>query len=68
MFVPFLIMLREGLEAALIVSLIASYLKRTQRGRCALSFGSAVTVAGRVREGVLPEISRHNRKQAEGNQ
>ncbi|AUY25689.1 MAG: iron uptake transporter permease EfeU [Mixta calida] len=33
MFVPFLIMLREGLEAALIVSLIASYLKRTQRTR-----------------------------------
>lgn len=32
MFVPFLIMLREGLEAALIVSLIAGYLKRTQRG------------------------------------
>lgn len=32
MFVPFLIMFREGLEAALIVSLIASYLKRTQRG------------------------------------
>ncbi|WP_213862433.1 hypothetical protein, partial [Escherichia coli] len=32
------------------------------------SFGSAVTVAGRVREGVLPKISRHNRKQAEGNQ
>ena len=31
MFVPFLIMFREGLEAALIVSLIASYLKRTQR-------------------------------------
>jgi len=33
MFVPFLMMLREGLEAALIVSLIASYLKRTQRTR-----------------------------------
>ncbi|OFC62229.1 hypothetical protein BBW68_01705 [Candidatus Erwinia dacicola] len=33
MFVPFLIMLREGLEAALIVSLIASYLKRTQRSQ-----------------------------------
>ena len=32
MFVPFLIMLREGPEAALIVSLIASYLKRNQRG------------------------------------
>jgi len=33
MFVPFLIMLREGLEAALIVSLIAGYLKRTGRGQ-----------------------------------
>ncbi|WP_410014289.1 iron uptake transporter permease EfeU [Sodalis sp. C49] len=33
MFVPFLIMLREGLEAALIVSLIAGYLKKTGRGR-----------------------------------
>lgn len=33
MFVPFLIMFREGLEAALIVSLIASYLKRTQRSQ-----------------------------------
>ncbi|CNH34861.1 iron uptake transporter permease EfeU [Yersinia pekkanenii] len=33
MFVPFLIMFREGLEAALIVSLIASYLNRTQRGQ-----------------------------------
>ncbi|EOS93164.1 FTR1 family protein [Erwinia tracheiphila] len=32
MFVPFLIMLREGLEAALIVSLIAGYLKRAGRG------------------------------------
>ncbi len=33
MFVPFLIMLREGLEAALIVSLIAGYLQKTGRGR-----------------------------------
>lgn len=33
MFVPFLIMLREGLEAALIVSLIAGYLKKTGRGQ-----------------------------------
>lgn len=33
MFVPFLIMFREGLEAALIVSLIAGYLKRTQRSQ-----------------------------------
>ncbi|RXY17206.1 iron permease, partial [Klebsiella pneumoniae] len=31
MFVSFLIMLREGLEGGLIVSVIASYLKRTQR-------------------------------------
>lgn len=31
MFVPFLIMLREGLEAALIVSLIAGYLARRAR-------------------------------------
>lgn len=33
MFVPFLIMFREGLEAALIVSLIAGYLKKTGRGQ-----------------------------------
>lgn len=33
MFVTFLIMLREGLEAALIVSLIAGYLKKTGRGQ-----------------------------------
>ncbi|MDR2624998.1 MAG: FTR1 family protein, partial [Zoogloeaceae bacterium] len=33
MFVPFLIMLREGLEAALIVGVIASYLHRTGRAR-----------------------------------
>ncbi|WP_136065222.1 iron uptake transporter permease EfeU [Modicisalibacter radicis] len=32
MLVPFLIMLREGLEAALIVGIIAGYLKQTGRG------------------------------------
>ncbi|UXZ94684.1 FTR1 family protein [Pseudomonas phytophila] len=32
MLVPFLIMLREGIEAALIVGIIASYLKQTSRG------------------------------------
>ncbi|MGO1344449.1 iron uptake transporter permease EfeU [Chromohalobacter japonicus] len=32
MLVPFLIMLREGLEAALIVGIIASYLRQTGRG------------------------------------
>jgi high-affinity iron transporter len=33
MLVPFLIMLREGIEAALIVGIIASYLQQTGRGR-----------------------------------
>ncbi|WP_283149569.1 iron uptake transporter permease EfeU [Silvimonas soli] len=33
MLVPFLIMLREGMEAALIVGIIASYLKQSGRGR-----------------------------------
>ncbi|MGH6881066.1 iron uptake transporter permease EfeU [Hypericibacter sp.] len=32
MLIPFLIMLREGIEAALIVGLIASYLRQTGRG------------------------------------
>ena len=31
MFVPFLIMLREGIEAALIVGIVASYLKQSGR-------------------------------------
>ncbi len=33
MLVPFLIMLREGIEAALIVGIIASYLQQTGRGQ-----------------------------------
>ncbi|AIZ32905.1 iron transporter [Pseudomonas parafulva] len=33
MLVPFLIMLREGIEAALIVGIIASYLRQTGRGQ-----------------------------------
>lgn len=45
MFVPFLIMLREGLEAALIVSLIASYLKRTQRGHLFVAMWTGVVTA-----------------------
>ncbi|MDP1271196.1 FTR1 family protein, partial [Klebsiella pneumoniae] len=47
MFVPFLIMLRQGLEAALIVSLIDSYLKRTQRGNlnCEMWIGVILAAA-----------------------
>ncbi|OON40553.1 iron permease [Izhakiella australiensis] len=45
MFVPFLIMLREGLEAALIVSLIASYLKRTGRSRWFTAMWAGVFIA-----------------------
>ncbi|WBG89592.1 FTR1 family protein [Pantoea piersonii] len=45
MFVPFLIMLREGLEAALIVSLIASYLKRTGRTRWFPALWAGVFIA-----------------------
>lgn len=33
MLIPFLIMLREGIEAALIVGIVASYLKQSGRGR-----------------------------------
>ncbi|TCK05787.1 iron uptake transporter permease EfeU [Marinobacterium mangrovicola] len=45
-FVPFLIMLREGLEAALIVSLIASYLSRTGRGHwIGAIWGGAIAAA-----------------------
>ncbi len=44
-FVPFLIMFREGLEAALIVSLIASYLKRTNRSQWMRSVWAGVIVA-----------------------
>lgn len=33
MLVPFLIMMREGIEAALIVGIVASYLRQTGRGR-----------------------------------
>ncbi|MDD2341653.1 MAG: FTR1 family protein, partial [Tolumonas sp.] len=44
-FVPFLIMFREGLEAALIVSLIASYLKRTNRSQWMRSVWAGVIIA-----------------------
>lgn len=44
-FVPFLIMFREGLEAALIVSLIAGYLQRTNRRQWLSSVWIGVTLA-----------------------
>lgn len=49
MLVPFLIMLREGVEAALIVAIVASYLDRTGRraamGAVWLGVGAAVVVS-----------------------
>ena len=51
MLVPFLVMLREGIEAALIVGIIASYLAQTGRGawmpaQCAIcSFGKPSSAA-----------------------
>ena len=45
MFVPFLIMLREGVEAALIVGIIASYLVQTGRAKALRSLWLGVGVA-----------------------
>ncbi|RZA16338.1 MAG: iron transporter [Proteobacteria bacterium] len=46
MLVPFLIMLREGIEAALIVGIIASYLKQTGRGQWMPAVWIGVLLAG----------------------
>ncbi|WPO97922.1 iron uptake transporter permease EfeU [Pseudomonas sp. HR96] len=46
MLVPFLIMLREGIEAALIVGIIASYLKQTGRGQWMPAVWVGVFLAG----------------------
>lgn len=48
MLIPFLIMLREGIEAALIVGIIASYLKRTGRGQWMSAVWIGVLLAGAV--------------------
>lgn len=45
MFVPFLIMLREGLEITLIISLIASYLKKTKREKLFIAMWEGVFFA-----------------------
>lgn len=46
MLIPFLIMLREGLEAALIVGIIASYLAQTGRARMLPMVWAGVGLAG----------------------
>ncbi|MFS2157029.1 iron uptake transporter permease EfeU [Pseudomonas sp. Pseusp122] len=46
MLVPFLIMLREGIEAALIVGIIASYLRQTGRGEWMPAVWIGVFLAG----------------------
>jgi high-affinity iron transporter len=43
--IPFLIMLREGIEAALIVGIVASYLKQTGRGRLLPAVGAGAILA-----------------------
>jgi high-affinity iron transporter len=45
MLIPFLIMLREGIEAALIVGIVASYLKQTGRGRLLPAVGAGAILA-----------------------
>lgn len=45
MFVPFLIMLREGLEITLIISFIASYLKKTNKKELFLSMWQGIISA-----------------------
>ncbi len=45
MLVPFLIMMREGIEAALIVGIVAGYLKRSGRGKWMASVWTGVALA-----------------------
>ena len=59
MLVPFLIMLREGVEAALIVAIVASYLDRTGRGDAmgAVWIGVGIAVAVSIAVGVAIEAT-----------
>jgi high-affinity iron transporter len=57
--VPFLIMLREGVEAALVVAIVAGYLVRTGRAHAlgAVWAGAAAAVAGSILLGVALELT-----------
>lgn len=59
MLVPFLILLREGVEAALIVAIVASYLGRVGRGDAMRSVwaGVAAAVALSLAAGIALEVS-----------
>jgi high-affinity iron transporter len=59
MLVPFLIMLREGVEAALIVAIVAGYLARTGRSDAmgAVWFGVGAALALSVALGLVLEIT-----------
>lgn len=45
MFIPFLIMLREGLEITLIISLIASFLKRTKKEKLFIDMWKGIIIS-----------------------
>ena len=57
MLVPFLIMLREGIEAALIVGIIASYLQQTGRGQWMPAVWIGVFLAASFAQTLPPETA-----------
>ena len=67
MFIAFLIMLREGFEASLIVGILASYLVQTGRSSALISVWTGVTVAliASVAVGVLITLTGSEFPQAE---
>ncbi|MGH7742216.1 MAG: FTR1 family iron permease, partial [Candidatus Eiseniibacteriota bacterium] len=68
MFEAFVITLREGVEAALVLSIAVSLLRRRGRGELtrALSAGAAVALAGSVAVAVLASRISYNEELAEG--
>ena len=57
MLVAYLIMLREGIEAALIVGIVAAYLKQTGRSRFMPAVWTGVVVAMNEAEAEFPQKS-----------